>query len=127
MGMSSLAHNMSIFGAMDTLSDFFGMLSAKTEQRPNTVVACDQCGTTYSEFKKTLYVGCQHCYSVFMEPMLPILKGLQNSTNHVGKIPKGMEHVQEYHNIQAQLKTAVAEERYEDAIALRERLKQLQQ
>ncbi|MCL1944442.1 MAG: hypothetical protein FWF56_01330 [Firmicutes bacterium] len=129
MGISNVAANFGILGSLQGLSDFLGSFinSGKQEVIPTNTLSCNHCGTTYSEFRKTLYVGCQHCYQSFGKIIMPMLGGIQNGTTHTGKVPKGMEHMQEYQTLELQIARAKAEERYEDAIVLRDKLRALKQ
>ncbi len=56
----------------------------ETEAAPLT---CERCGLTYPEFKKTGRLGCGECYEAFAAPLLPLLKRIHGSENHVGKVP----------------------------------------
>ena len=49
---------------------------------------CDQCGYTFDDIVNTGKLGCGNCYSVFEERLDPIIKRIQGSNKHVGRIGK---------------------------------------
>ena len=131
MGMNEFPQNIAnisnigIVGSLDGFADFFGMLSGMVENKPQSTLTCNNCGTTFDEFKKSLYVGCQQCYKNFEPNLQPMINSLQHATSHTGRVPKGMEHMQEYHDLEMLIAKAKSEERFEDAISLRDTLKKL--
>lgn len=91
---------------------------------------CNNCGTTYGEFKKTGLLGCSKCYETFNRNLLPIVKRVQLNVDHAGKIPKkmGKDMLKKRRLIQLkeELNKAIATEEYERAAVLRDEIKQLQ-
>ena len=106
---------------------------------------CDQCGYTFDDIVNTGKLGCGNCYSVFEERLDPIIKRIQGSNKHVGRIGKIIDNkidnktdkkVSEKENkkdeseektsrleeLQEKLKQAIKEERYEDAAKLRDEI-----
>ena len=49
---------------------------------------CDQCGYTFDDIVNTGKLGCGNCYSVFESRLDPIIKRIQGSNKHVGRIGK---------------------------------------
>lgn len=49
---------------------------------------CDECGYTFDDIVNTGKLGCGNCYSVFEERLDPIIKRIQGSNKHVGRIGK---------------------------------------
>ena len=108
-------------------------------------IKCNNCGTTYEQFMRTGKFGCANCYDVFQETIDPILKNIQGSNRHIGRIgeiqenleeanpqkieesPVIKEEEQEIANKQEELKQAIKEERYEDAAKIREKIKELEE
>ena len=94
-------------------------------------LSCDRCGTTFAEFKKTGFAGCDKCYEVFEKDVESILSKIQPSTTHKGKIagPKGEEiqRANEIKDLKEKLRLAVMDERYEDAAKLRDSIKALEE
>jgi len=94
-------------------------------------VRCRQCGFTQAEFKKTGRLGCSVCYSTFAEPLKEMLKGMHKGLRHVGKCPERLRLTQardsalrEFHEA---LRAAVVDEKYEEAAALRDKIRALDQ
>lgn len=90
-----------------------------------TAKACPTCGTRLNDFNSSGFLGCPQCYLEFQQELLPIIKRVQGSIKHIGKAPKGSDFasVNEFDRITAELKKAVDDERYEEAAALRDKLK----
>ena len=110
---------------------------------------CDQCGYTFDDIVNTGKLGCGNCYDVFETRLDPIIKRIQGSNKHVGRIGKiidnkienklddksnqktDKEQIQKKENkkedklekLQEQLKQAIKEEKYEDAAKIRDEIK----
>ena len=104
---------------------------------------CDQCGYTFDDIVNTGKLGCGNCYSVFESRLDPIIKRIQGSNKHIGrigkivdnKIDKKITKKEEKNNdtkqsklekLQEDLKQSIKEERYEDAAKLRDEIKKLE-
>lgn len=91
---------------------------------------CPACGLNYLMFRHSLRMGCQHDYRAFEEPLLPLLKEIHGDTRHCGKAPPGAGRREATRNRLASLKrrldTAIAEENYEHAAVLRDRIGKLE-
>lgn len=91
--------------------------------------ACAQCGMTRQEFKNRGRVGCSNCYVSFEPELNSILKAVQHAESHNGKIPVSLRErlgrTQEIVQLENELQQAVAEERYEEAAAIRDRIRSL--
>lgn len=114
------------------LADLLAGIGAEQRQESETVPgekSCPSCGFTQSDFKKTGRLGCSDCFKVFGPGLESLLKAMHKGTRHVGKIPSRAEKSQaalgQLTDLQAQLDTAISEERYEDAAALRDRIHKL--
>jgi protein arginine kinase activator len=50
--------------------------------------ACEQCGMTWSQFRQTGLLGCEHDYTLFEKDLTPLLQRAHESgTHHIGKVP----------------------------------------
>jgi protein arginine kinase activator len=91
---------------------------------------CPQCGFTQSEFKKTGRLGCSVCYSTFAEGLEPMLKGMHKGLKHTGKFPERLQRRQArrsaMQSLNEALRKAVLEEQYEEAAALRDKIRALE-
>lgn len=106
---------------------------------------CDNCGTTFEDIVNTGRLGCSNCYDIFGDKLDAILKRLQGSSRHIGRLE---ETVNTYNNkktnkyekkeevkdenkdnkitkLQEDLKLAIKDERYEDAAKIRDEIKKL--
>jgi protein arginine kinase activator len=92
-------------------------------------VKCDVCGLSYNRFRETGRFGCSHCYKVFGDKLNPLFKKLHGNINHTGKIPNKaggrMKVAKEIERLKQQLHTAVANEEYEKAAEIRDRIREL--
>lgn len=95
---------------------------------------CDQCGYTYDDIINTGKLGCGNCYNVFDERLEPIIKRIQGTNKHIGRIGKisNKEKIENENiknkddkldKLQKELKQAIKEERYEDAAKIRDEIK----
>jgi protein arginine kinase activator len=50
---------------------------------------CSSCGMTYADFKKIGRLGCAQCYHDFRKALLPLIKRIQGTGHHTGKVPSG--------------------------------------
>lgn len=112
---------------------------------------CENCGWTQKQFETTKRLGCSDCYGTFHEAIEAVLKNVQRDLVHRGKqaqilVKKDLPEIEEkptkkaekpshkrktkaeqIKSLEAQLKLAIAEERYEDAIQLRDQIQKLKQ
>ena len=92
--------------------------------------ACPECGINYLEFRQTMRLGCPHDYEVFGEPMEEMLGRIHGSAQHVGKVPAGLvgdsDRADLVDALRGELDQAVADENYERAAELRDRIRELQ-
>lgn len=114
------------FGSM--LGNFISMPSFAPSAE--AVRACPSCKTTYDEFKKTGFLGCDKCFDEFSEIIEATLAQIQPSTTHKGRLcGEAGEKIQksnELSDLKEQLKRAVIDEKYEDAAILRDKIKKLE-
>ena len=139
-GISALFDADSAIGRL--LSGFLGRSISAGESGSGNEdeIACSCCGMTYGEFIKEGKFGCSECYETFGLLVQDNIKKLQGSDSHVGKHPKqftGMrpasflkkEEVlsagEELKILAERQREAVLEEDYEEAAALRDRIREL--
>lgn len=111
---------------------------------------CNECGYTFDDIVNTGRLGCANCYDVFEDRLDPIIRKIQNSNGHTGrigrildsKIEKRQEKTDnkkvenkeetpnkknnELENLQLELKEAIKDERYEEAAKIRDRIKEIE-
>lgn len=89
---------------------------------------CNKCGFTYDDFKNTGKLGCSECYKTFRSDLLSVLKNIQGSVRHNGKMPKNFVarvSKSELEKLKLQLKKAIEKEEYEEAARLRDEIKRI--
>ena len=91
---------------------------------------CSTCGTSYEEFKKVGRLGCPHCYDAFSSQLERLLKRIHGDNRHRGKGPLKAAQIapapDELERLRAELAQAVAEEAFEEAAQLRDRIRVLE-
>jgi len=93
---------------------------------------CEQCGITWTEFRQSGLLGCQHDYTVFEKDLTPLLqRAHENATHHLGKVParRGgsgvpMKRQVDLARLRKELAKAVEGEDYERAAKLRDQIRQ---
>ncbi len=111
-------------------------------------LTCDSCGSTFDDIVNTGKFGCANCYDTFADSLDPILKKLQGSNRHVGRLGKISNNKSKFESkeknsdkedekisenkeenklekLQQDLKIAIKEERYEDAAKIRDEIKKI--
>ena len=97
----------------------------------STPKSCNVCGATTSEFLRKGKPGCTNCYEVFSDFLIRPLKQIHGSYQHTGKIPsrvgKDLKKADEIQKLQDKLYQAIAEQNFEDAALLRDRIRELRE
>ena len=101
---------------------------------------CKNCGYEFDDILNTGKFGCANCYDTFESRLDPIIRKIQGSNQHIGRLGKITEHKidvnpekgskvtkksrqkSEVEELKEKLKLAVKEERYEDAAKLRDEI-----
>jgi protein arginine kinase activator len=91
---------------------------------------CDVCGLKFVEFRNHGRLGCPHDYDSFKDDLMPLLESVHGETKHAGKSPRKLPPPPGFQRELAQLKKQlaqfIADEKYEDAARVRDRIKQLE-
>ena len=104
---------------------------AREEAPQGAERVCPNCGMSYRDFQQTGKIGCSVCYATFRRQLEPLLRRIHGSSTHSGKIPHRtggtltMKHTIE--SLRSSLKECVAQEEYEKAAELRDKIRQLEQ
>lgn len=88
---------------------------------PTAPRRCPGCNTSLVEIRKSGRVGCPACYTAFREHLEPLLQRVHGATRHVSG-GNGHGARDELRRLEAALRRAVAEEDYERAARLRDRI-----
>ena len=132
----------------DVISEVQGLLNATGEKslatlpepggitpvNPQPVPECPECGMTLSEFRAKGRFGCPRDYEIFAEHLDPLLERIHDiqPAKHEGRLPEssGREEVvekqQSLADLRKQLDEAVAEENYEKAAELRDKINEIE-
>ncbi len=126
------------FGIADllaALSDVEAEAPATSSGAPAPKNKCPQCGLTYEDFKKIGRLGCGDCYPAFKSSLVPLLKRIHGSNQHMGKSPspvsiKELKVSTKFHEdleaAKQDLLKAVRKEEFEEAATLRDKIKFLE-
>ena len=81
-------------------------------------------------FRPAGRLGCSRCYEVFEDRLEPLLRRIHGSDTHVGKAPAGTGERarirRQLETLKRQLSKVVAEEAYEEAAELRDKIKEFE-
>lgn len=110
------------------LDSFIGM--GNEGYTKHSSFSCPSCKLSFEEFRQTGKVGCADCYRAFKDQLDSVLKNIQGSARHSGKLPKkaGAEIYtkRELENLKSRLKKAVENEEYEDAAKIRDKIREIE-
>ncbi len=110
------------------LAGLLGTSSFPTE--PVASPECSNCGINFAKFGEIGRFGCSRCYRTFNEGLEPLIRRVQGTTQHTGKVPRraggklGVK--REIEKLKTQLRQAVREEAYERAAELRDSIRALE-
>lgn len=106
-----------------------GLGAAQEMERGGSVQKCPVCGFSQADFKKTGRLGCGACYETFADGLASLLKGMHKGTAHIGKVParlqRSLERETQRKSLEKDLRKAVAEEDYESAAQIRDRIRHM--
>ena len=113
----------------DVLASMFGEVM---DTRPVGSKQCPVCGATFTDIAQSGKVGCAQCYKIFGGELLPYLKRVHGSTKHIGKIPNNaplavVPETDTVDSLKMELNRLVAEEKYEQAAVVRDKIKKLEE
>jgi protein arginine kinase activator len=114
------------------LADLLLGLGAAQEIERNPVGSrCRVCGFSQADFKKTGRLGCSACYDAFAEGLSGMLRNMHRGNAHTGKVPARYAETRrrdrELAGLRSELEKAVAEERFEEAASLRDRIREAEE
>ena len=91
---------------------------------------CSICQNTFETLKNTGKMGCSNCYNVFRDKLDVIFNNIQEKNIHIGKSPKNLEtykpSIDTIKLLKEKLSIAVQNEDYEEAINLRDKIRELE-
>lgn len=118
------------FNVNDLLSGFADLAKEMAGQE-KTPLKCANCGMSYEEFGRTGRLGCADCYESFSKLLMPLIKRVQHSTQHVGKRPSRLaprvRSNQDMRELQDRLQKSIQQEAFEEAARIRDQIRQLEE
>lgn len=114
------------------LTDFLAQMGQEPKEPAHSApLACDYCGLTLKEFKKTGRLGCSHCYVAFDDHLRGLFRRLHGGTQHVGKVylppdPTEADRTEQLSRLRRKLDVAVEKEDFERAAQLRDQIRELE-
>ncbi|MFH1039533.1 MAG: UvrB/UvrC motif-containing protein [PVC group bacterium] len=137
----------------DAVSELISTLAAGRETDADEDVRCPCCGLTLKELRSGGRLGCGECYRTFSASLKPLMKNLHKGTSHTGKLPAAArknaagpkkrgraaapgkpssgasgggerKRGEDALRLQEEIRAAVADEDYEKAAQLRDRMKE---
>ena len=99
---------------------------------PDAGAQCSECGLSFRDFSRTGRLGCGHCYEAFRSSMNELLRRIHGNTHHEGRRPKSApkpartSKTKSLRQLKADLDRAIAEEDFEKAARLRDKIRDLQ-
>jgi protein arginine kinase activator len=119
------------FGGFSGIHDqLFGGLFGKTESPAKVTKSCELCGSTLADFRKNGKTGCPKCYEVFGDELKNTIRSIHGNVKHIGRSPakfrKNREKEFELKSLKEELKQAIANENFEHAVTLRDKIKALE-
>lgn len=88
--------------------------------------SCPYCGLTTTQFRQSGRLGCEQCYDIFRESLLPLVRQFHQADEHRGRsgpTPVETQVSLEIRELREKIQKAVSEEDYELAARLRDQLK----
>ncbi|NLZ94097.1 MAG: hypothetical protein GX922_08855 [Firmicutes bacterium] len=118
------------FSLQSLLTGLMNMESQPLMGFSTNKVQCDNCGLTYAQFGQIGRFGCSECYKAFGERLLPLLRRIHGSTQHVGREPRRAGGIvklrRNIEELRKQLQRLVEQEEFEQAAVVRDQIRKLE-
>jgi protein arginine kinase activator len=104
-----------------------GTTQEKAETKP-AGLTCPTCGFSQAEFKRVGRLGCPRCYEAFHADVETVLGNLHKGTRHTGKVPAhaaASAMGNRLESLRRELAKAIDEEKFEEAVRLRDEINAL--
>jgi len=109
---------------------FFDSLLGLPQHRVTSGRLCPDCGAPMRDISATGRVGCPRCYEIFKSELEGSVRSIHGSAVHTGRAPASQgahrEKQSKLTELKEKLRTAIADERFEEAAALRDEIQALE-
>lgn len=113
-------------GPISITDILLGMGGKREEAAPAAERSCPRCHMRKTDFKKSGRFGCAACYEAFADDLPPLLRAMHRNDRHIGKVPAReavrVHAAKELASLQTALDRAIADEKYEEAARIRDRI-----
>ncbi|MFH1665399.1 MAG: UvrB/UvrC motif-containing protein [Candidatus Omnitrophota bacterium] len=127
------AEMQSHFGLTDLLTGLMDLNPAVGEgqETKGILVECPGCGMTYHDFQETGRLGCGKCYVTFKKKLSELLRKINGSDKHTGKMPfrgkKVLKDQEDLQRLKKELNELVQAEDFEKAALIRDRIREMEE
>lgn len=122
------------FSISDLLAGIASQDQARAQaqkQKRGKETACPVCTTTLTQFQSSGRFGCSECYTIFKEDVQGLVEKIHDSSQHIGKVPKRVSSEvslqKDIRQLQLDLKRAIRREDYENAAAVRDQIRKMEE
>ena len=109
---------------------FHSFIQTDEKTDPSSPTECPTCGISFQDILRIGKVGCPGCYKAFSDELTHAIRAVHGNVSHMGRVSSGyrahMEKLEQLNRLKKQLKEAVAEEKYEVAVGLRDKIRSLE-
>jgi len=113
------------------ITEFLGSLAAhEGPEDEDGSICCPFCGISFNDFKKKGLLGCAHCYTTFKRRLAPIIEKIHGTIQYRGKVSSAVSEDiildRELATLKERLARAIQIEAYEEAVTIRDKIKELE-
>ncbi|QGG49220.1 UvrB/UvrC motif-containing protein [Heliorestis convoluta] len=91
---------------------------------------CESCGFNYNQMSQIGRFGCNRCYKHFKDKVGPLLRRVQGSNRHTGKVPQRtggtIRLEREIQSLRLALQEHVVREEFEEAAKVRDQIREIE-
>lgn len=120
------------FSIHNLLAGLLNMGSGPSQQAEAALFTdnrCPSCGLSYKDFRQSGRLGCADCYAAFERQLEPLVRRIQGTGNHGGKVPErqggSLKLERKIEHMSRRLELVVEREEFEEAARLRDELREL--
>jgi protein arginine kinase activator len=136
IGLNSKLSNFSL-----SIPEMLSFLDVNEVDGYATGSVCKSCGVSFMDYSRENKLGCPDCYQYLGESLASIIAGYHGATRHTGKHPNNPTGIaaetftkaarvvnmrKSVEELKGMLSRAVFEERYEEAAALRDKIREME-